>query len=232
MIRGKKILAVIPARGGSKGVPRKNIRIVAGKPLIAYTIFAAQQSQYLDRLVISSEDSEILAVAENFGVETLVRPSDLSLDETPGIQPVLHAIEENPGYYYVVLLQPTSPLRTARDIDSAIELCISANARACVSVCQTSQSPYWMFTISSKIRLQPFTKGQRPTRRQDLPPTYVLNGAIYLAEIDWLKRIKDFVADDTVAYVMPEDRSLDIDTENDLVMLEKILRNSVVQQTN
>lgn len=229
MIQGQKVIAIIPARGGSKGVPRKNIREVARKPLIAYTIECAQKTKYLDKIVVSSEDSEILAVAHHYGAETLIRPFELSQDETPGIDPVLHAIETNVDYDYVVLLQPTSPLRIPEDVDTAIELCISKNCPACVSVCQSKESPYWMFTIPDGIRLKPLLPGTRPTRRQDLPHAFVLNGAVYVAEIEWLKQTKDFISDQTIAYVMPNDRSLDIDTELDLQHFEELLRNSVAK---
>ncbi|MGO8879550.1 MAG: cytidylyltransferase domain-containing protein [Desulfomonilaceae bacterium] len=229
MIQGKKVLAVIPARGGSKGVPRKNIREVAGKPLIAYTIECANKAKYPDKIVVSSEDSEILSKAHHYGAATLIRPVELSQDETPGVDPVLHAIEANVDYDYVVLLQPTSPLRIPEDVDTAIQLCISKNYPACVSVCHSQESPYWMFTIPDGIRLKPLLKGTRPARRQDLPSTFVLNGAVYVAEIEWLKKTKDFISDQTIAYVMPNDRSLDIDTESDLQHFEALLRDRVAK---
>lgn len=114
-------LAIIPARGGSKGVPRKNIRNLAGKPLIAWTIEEAKKSKYINRVILSSDDNEIIEIAKNYNCEVpFVRPKNIAEDNTPGIDPVLHAIKQCPGYDYVVLLQPTSPLRTVEDIDGCI----------------------------------------------------------------------------------------------------------------
>ncbi|MEH2097772.1 acylneuraminate cytidylyltransferase family protein, partial [Nostoc sp.] len=121
MIHGKKVLAIIPARGGSKAVPRKNIREIGGKPLIAWTIEEAKKSQYIDRLILSSEDDEIISIAQKWGCEiAFKRPVELAQDDTPGIAPVLHALNQLPIYDYVVLLQPTSPLRQVIDIDGCI----------------------------------------------------------------------------------------------------------------
>jgi CMP-N,N'-diacetyllegionaminic acid synthase len=115
MINGKTILGIIPARGGSKGIPRKNLIIFGGKPLMAWTIEAGLQSHYIDRLILSSEDEEIIAVAREWGCEVpFIRPAELSRDDTPGIEPVIHAIKTlKTSYDYIILLQPTSPLRSA-----------------------------------------------------------------------------------------------------------------------
>jgi CMP-N,N'-diacetyllegionaminic acid synthase len=223
LIEGNKVLAVIPARGGSKGIPRKNIRQVTGKPLIAYTIEAAFRSRYLDKIVVSSEDQEILGVARECGAEPLVRPAELAEDDTAGIEPVLHAIEACSGYDYVVLLQPTSPLRISEDIDEAIQVCLRLEAPACVSVCEASQSPFWMYSVNENMQLSPVIPGKAPSRRQDLKTVYLINGAVYVAEIEWLALRRDFISGETVAYVMPLDRSLDIDAEKDLQLFEKSL---------
>lgn len=221
MINGKSVLAIIPARGGSKGVPRKNIRDLAGKPLIAWTIEEAKKSKYIDRLVLSSDDAEIIRVAQSHGCEApFVRPAELALDETPGIDPILHALQALPGYDYVVLLQPTSPLRSTEDIDGCIARCIAGNANACVTVTQAEQSPYWMYTLGDGGAMQPLIRTDESyARRQDLPEAYILNGAVYVAGSEWLRRHKTFVSDETLAFVMPQERSLDIDTELDLQIL-------------
>lgn len=229
MINGKKVLAVIPARGGSKGVPRKNIRMVAGKPLIAWTIAEARKSQYIDRLIVSSEDEEILEVAKSWGCEApFVRPEPLARDDTPGIDPVLHAIEAiGSAYDYVVLLQPTSPLRTVEDIDGSIEYCIKQGSFSCVTVTVPEQSPYWMYSLNSGGQLQPLLKAERKyNRRQDLPAVYILNGAVYVAECKWLRASRSFLAPETVGYIMPQVRSLDIDTDLDLLLAEQALSNN------
>ncbi|ASS73952.1 acylneuraminate cytidylyltransferase [Tumebacillus algifaecis] len=224
MIGTKRVLAVIPARGGSKGVPRKNIRNLAGKPLLAWAVEAGQASQYIDRVILSSEDEEIIAVAKEWGCDVpFIRPQELATDETPGIDPILHALEELPGYDYVVLLQPTSPLRTTADIDSCIEQLVRADAPCCVTVTEPAKSPYWMYTLQEDGRMEPLIPGDTATRRQDLPPVFALNGAVYIAKTEWLKETKSFLAAGVTAHVMPSERSFDIDTEIDLFLAEALL---------
>lgn len=224
MINGKSVLAIIPARGGSKGVPRKNIRDLAGKPLIAWTIAAAQASQYIDRLVLSSEDAEIIEVARAWGCEVpFVRPAELSRDETPGIDPVIHALEMLPGYDYVVLLQPTSPLRTAEDIDACLVRCEEKNVTGCVSVTEPDHHPQWMYTMGDSETLQPVSE-QRGVRRQDLPQVYALNGAVYAVRTAKLNESHALMDAETQGYVMPAHRSIDIDTEQDLAIAACLLQ--------
>ena len=226
MIGGDKVLAVIPARGGSKGVPRKNIREVGGKPLIAWTIEAAKDARCVDRVVLSSDDTDIIRVAQEYGCEVpFVRESRLAQDETTTMEVVLDILERCPGYDWVLLLQPTSPLRSANDIDEAAERCLHYDAPACVSVCRAQESPYWMFTIRAEGRLEPLLANFQFTRRQDLPPVYSLNGAIYLARTDWLRQHKKFISTGTVSYEMPVKRSIDIDFESDFQQLEIYLEN-------
>ncbi len=226
MIEGKSILAIIPARGGSKGIPRKNIIDVAGKPLIAWTIEEAKKSRYIDRLVLSSDDEEIMAVVKQWGCEVpFRRPARLAQDDTPGIEPVLHSIAELPGYDYIVLLQPTSPLRIAADIDGCIEGCVRESANCCVSVCEPDKSPYWMFQINKQGKLEPLIKKEVAKRRQDLPAVYVLNGAVYVAKVEWLLRAKSFLTEETLAYKMPKERSIDIDNQTDLLFAQFLLKN-------
>lgn len=224
MINGKSVLAIIPARGGSKGVPRKNIRLLGGKPLIAWTIDAARRSGHIDHLILSSEDAEIIEVAKAWGCEVpYVRPAELARDDTPGIGPVLHALDILPGYDYVVLLQPTSPLRTTLDIDGCISLCDDRKAQACVSVTEPAHHPHWMFTLDATQCLHPLIE-QRGSRRQDLPTLFALNGAVYVAVSSSLQISRSFVGENTVAYVMPAARSIDIDTEQDLALAACLLQ--------
>jgi N-acylneuraminate cytidylyltransferase len=224
MIDGKTVLAIIPARGGSKGVPRKNIREILGKPLIAWTIEAAKKSKYIDRLILSSDDSTIIEIAEQWGCDVpFIRPKELAEDDTPGILPVLHALEQLPGYDYCVLLQPTSPLRITEDIDGCIELCVNRAATACISVSEATQNPYWMHTITEDGKLHKFIKGIEIDKRQDIPQLYAENGAVMMADIKWLIQKKTFFSDETLAYVMPRLRSLDVDTEEDFVLSELLL---------
>lgn len=224
MIENRTVLAIIPARGGSKGVPRKNIREVAGKPLIAWTIEEAQKSRYIDRIVVSTDDLEIAETAGQWGGEVpFMRPSELAQDDTPGIAPVIHMLTHiQPVYDLVVLLQPTSPLRTVEDIDGAISLMMSRKARACVSMVEPDKSPYWMYSLDSSGKLLPLLDGDYACR-QEIPAVYALNGAVYVAESSWLVRMRTFITDETVAYIMPKDRSIDIDTETDLAISAIIL---------
>lgn len=220
MINRQKVLGIIPARGGSKTVPRKNIKTLAGKPLIAWTIEEAHKSQYIDRLILSSNDAEIISVAEHWGCEVpFVRPAHLAEDETPGIRPVIHAINTiSEKYDYIVLLQPTSPLRMVSDIDECIRYCIQEDAPVCVSVCAVEKSPHWMYTLNEQKKICPLMQtGHFINRRQDFPPVYALNGAVYVAKTNYLLKEKSFITEETLAYIMPAERSPDIDNEIDFL---------------
>jgi len=226
MYDGKKILAVIPARGGSKGVPGKNIRDLGGKPLIAWAIDAAKKSEYIDRLILSSEDEEIISVARTCGCEVpFVRPPELAADDTPGIAPVLHAVgavEEK--YDYLVLLQPTSPFRQAKDIDGAIRRCIENKADSCVSVMEVEKHPAWMFHLADSGYLTPILNAEA-THRQQSEPVYALNGAVYVVGIRALiEQEKLIFKNTTLAYSMPPERSMDIDTLFDFTLCELIAK--------
>lgn len=225
MIDGCTVLALIPARGGSKGVPRKNIRVLAGKPLIVWTIEEAKRSLYIDRLVLTSEDPEIIDVAVSWGCEApFVRPSELAQDDTPGMAPILHALEQMPAYDLVVLLQPTSPLRTAADIDRCIETCVRSGAPSCVTMAEAEKSPFWMYFLDEAGRMNPVISCEDAALpRQKLPKVYALNGAVYVARREWLLRSEMFVGPETIASIMPHERSLDIDTEFDCVFFEFLM---------
>ena len=226
MIEGKRVLAVIPARGGSKGVPRKNIRVVVGKPLIAWTIEAAKKSKYIDRLILSSEDQEIIEIAKNWGCDVpFVRPLEIAQDNTPGIDPILHAIKEVPGFDYVMLLQPTSPLRSTKDIDLSLEKCLYEDAPSCVSVTIPDKSPYWMYTLNDDHQLIPLLSAENYSTRQSLPMAYALNGAVYVAKVSFIVKGRSFVGQGTTAYIMPKERSIDIDDEIDFKMFEVLIEN-------
>ncbi len=220
-----KILAIIPARGGSKGIPRKNLKLLAEKPLIAWTIESALQARGIDRVIVSTEDEEIAVVAKQFGAEIpFMRPLALAGDDTPGIAPVLHAIEQMPSFDWVLLLQPTSPLRSVEDIEGIIQFCRSAGAPSSVSITEASKHPFWMYKQNDDKSLEPLIKNLREfTRRQDLPSAYVLNGALYLARTDWLIQNQSFIGQETLGYVMPEERSVDIDKPIDWFWIECLL---------
>lgn len=223
-----RVLAVISARGGSRGVVNKNVRIVGGKPLIAWTIDAARQAEGIDRVVVSTDDEAIAAAARKAGAEVpFMRPAPLATDESPVGDTVMHALDElsrNGGYRpeMVMLLQPTSPLRTAADIDAAIMLQRQSQAAAVVSVTAVTQHPAWMRRIDAAGRL--VDAATSAPQRQQLDPLFVLNGAIYLVDTDHFSRTRSFYAEPTMAYVMPAERSLDIDTEWDVRVADAVLK--------
>ena len=170
-------------------MPGKNIRGAGGKPLIAWTIEAAKASRYVDRLILSTDDPSIAAVARQFGCEVpFMRPAELATDKADSMAVVRHALESLPERYdYLLLLQPTSPLRGAADIDAAFEHFVESGAKTCVSVCEPDKHPYWMVTMAADSTVRHlFPPEQVPTRRQDAPPIFALNGAIYIAPADYL----------------------------------------------
>ena len=210
MIGTRKVLALIPARGGSKGLPGKNILPVGGRPLLAYSVDAARGSRFVDRVVLSSDDDAIIAAALRLRLRSAVPPPGRTGHRRRGQRSTSCCTRSTqlPGYDVLVLLQPTSPLRTAADIDAAFERFAASGAPACVSVSPVEQSPYWMYRLDATAALRPDRRvPRRITRRQDLPPVYALNGAIYVADAAWLRRTRSFVTPATVAFVMP--RALD-----------------------
>lgn len=224
-------IAVICARGGSRGIPRKNLAPVAGRPLIQWTIESARQSRAIRRVVVSTDCTTIAAVARGFGAEVpFLRPASLARDDTPGIAPLLDALdrvaaEESPLPEWVVQLQPTSPLRIAQDIDRALELAHSTASDSVVSVTEAPCHPFWTRSIDAAGRLHPFLDDTPTiTTRQALPEAFALNGAVYAAKIDALRNRGDFQGPNTVAYVMPSERSIDIDTPYDLALADWLLR--------
>lgn len=226
MINGKSVLAVITARGGSKGLPRKNILEVNGRPLLAWSSAAAGESRYIDRVILSSDDDEIIRVGKEWGCEApFKRPLELAHDETSTEHALIHALDNiEETYDYIVLLQPTSPLRLTEDIDSCIKLCHERRAPACVTVSKTEKSPYWMFQIDDNGRMTPFLEKDGPWyQRQNLPSAYAANGAVYVADVEWYRENQTFYGQETVAHVMPPERSVDVDTELDLMLVETIM---------
>jgi CMP-N,N'-diacetyllegionaminic acid synthase len=228
----KRILAIIPARGGSKGVPRKNIKQFAGKPLIAWTIEAARQSHLIDHLIVSTDDLEIADVAKSYGASVpFLRPPQFATDEAAGIDPVIHAIEQLPGYEYIILLQPTSPLRTTEDIDNSITKCLAESATSCVSITEATTHPYSCFSLIKNTHLRPVIQSaEKYVRRQDMPQYYALNGAIYIASVEFLVKNRTFVGEETGIFIMPKSRSIDIDDTEDFAMAEFLMSNVLLRQ--
>lgn len=231
MFSDKSILAIITARGGSKGIPGKNIKHLAGKPLITWTIQAALDSHNLDRVIVSTDDTNIANVCREFGAEVpFMRPNDLAQDDSPHIEIIIHVIDwlcTHINYYpeYVMLLQPTSPLRTTDDINEAINLAIKQNADGVVSVCNTPVHPYLFKKINEDGKLFDYIdKPEGYLYRQLYPPIYYVNGAIYLTRTEIIQKQRTFYPDCTFPYIMPVERSLDIDTPWDLYLADLILR--------
>lgn len=218
---------MIPARAGSKGVPGKNTALVAGKPLIVWTIEAALGSGCLDRILVSTDGAEIAAIARDAGAETpFHRPAELARDDTPTTDVVFHAaawLEEHQGYQptAVMVLQPTTPLRTAEDIMAGLKLLDDRQADSVVGICEVAHHPFWMKRLLADGRIEDFLPQDRvPPRRQELPAAYALNGALYVARRAPLLAQRTFMLPHTCGYVMPPERSLDVDTRWDLELAD------------
>lgn len=235
MIEGKRILAIIPARRGSKGLPGKNIRPLAGKPLLAWPITAAKGSVYVDRIILSTDDAEFAEIGRRHGAEApFLRPAELASDNSPSIDFLLHVIDtlEAAGdrYDYVVLLEPTSPLTRSSDVDAALERLVAAAARAdaLVGVAELVTShPAFAVRIAPDGRIRPFAAAgfDNLPRRQDLEPLFVLDGSIYVSSVAALRRERGFCHAGTIAYEMARHKALEIDDLVDFVCVEAILNN-------
>ena len=230
MINGKSVLAIIPARGGSKGLPGKNIKELCGNPLIAWSIEAAKACSSIDKVMVSTDDDQIANVAKKYGAEVpFTRPPELASDTASTIDVIFHAInwlKEHEDYRpeYILLLQPTSPLRSRKDINGAIQMLKDKEARAVVSVCETDHHPWWSNILPEDGNMKDFLRPEiLNKRRQDLPVFYRLNGAIYLADTDYLHECNGFLGLETFAYVMPKNRSIDIDAEMDFKLASLLM---------
>ncbi|MDB4145234.1 acylneuraminate cytidylyltransferase family protein [Amylibacter sp.] len=222
-----KLLAVIPARGGSKGLPHKNILDVAGKPLIAWTIEAALRSECISRVIVTTDDPEISTISALYGAEVpFLRPKNLSTDTAETVDVLAHAIRMVPGYSDAVLLQPTSPLRTSEDLDRAYELWKKTTAYSCVSVRASLDNPWLMYTEQDGRITKLLENPENGLRRQEVPKSFTLNGAFYFVNSDFFMQNKILVSNDTVMFEMPTDRSIDIDTLSDLKITNSFLDGS------
>jgi N-acylneuraminate cytidylyltransferase/CMP-N,N'-diacetyllegionaminic acid synthase len=233
LIQNKKVLAFIPARGGSKKLPRKNILNLNNKPLIAWSIKAAENSKYVDHILVSTDDDEILNIAKQYGASApFKRPARLSMDNSKTIDVMLHAIKwlknKNEEYDIIVLLQPTSPLRISEDIDNALELLLLQKANAIISVCTAEHNPLWTNHLPEDGRMNNFLdKNILNKNRQELPEFFRLNGAVFVVYVDYLEKNKSFYGENTFAYIMPLERSIDVDNRIDLELCRILLNHSV-----
>lgn len=234
-----KILAIIPARGGSKGIPNKNIVELCGKPLIHYTIRESIQVERFDRIFVSTDSQEIKKISEDHGLEVpFLRPNALASDFSLSIDTVFHVLAElkrnlNEHYEYVCLLQPTSPLRTKIDIENCLDLAISSQNDSVVSVTLLDEPHPYKMKIIQNGHLFPFIPGSESSvPRQQLPEVYILNGAIYIAKVSILEKYKSFFSESTIPYIMPQNVSVNINSYLDLelcriLMCEKFEKNSL-----
>jgi N-acylneuraminate cytidylyltransferase/CMP-N,N'-diacetyllegionaminic acid synthase len=220
-----KIIGVIPARGGSKGIPGKNIRRLAGRPLIEWTIQAALESSLVDEVVVSTDDAKIAACALKCGASVpFMRPPELATDEASSVSVALHALTFYPDAQQVVLLQPTSPLRESVDIDYMLKHHLKSGNLSTASICPVHEHPYWMYEIDDDGRLSPLVVGREiAIPRQKFPEYYSLNGAIYISEVNHLVKLRKLVTLGTVGYIMSREKSVDIDSEQDWQLAESLL---------
>lgn len=227
MKKNPKVLALITARGGSKRLPRKNVKLLGGIPLISWTIREARKSKYITKLILSTDDLEAIEIAKAEECEVpFVRPTELAGDYSTSYDVAAHAIDTvNETYDWLVLLQPTSPFRTVIDIDAAIEMALEkVDVDSVISVCISEKSHLMYFlknadeTLSSPYGIK--VSDLNHTRSQDMPMPYEINGAVYVVKIDWFLKNKMFFDEKTVVYEMPIDRSVNIDTEHDWLLAE------------
>lgn len=228
------MIAIIPARGGSKGVPHKNIRPLAGVPLIVHTLLAARQAGTVERVLVTTDDDEIIRVAREVeGVEVPVRrPAHLADDDAPAIDAYLHLIDsleimEGRAPEAVCILLPTTPLRDGSDIDAAVDLFRRTGASAVISVAPAKPAA-WLHAVDGDGRMRPALADSDCTKnRQAMPPVFLPNGGIYVVDVATMRERRSIYGENAYAYVMPAERSIDIDTEADFAAAEALLNRQV-----
>ena len=227
-----KVIAIIPARGGSKGIPKKNLTNIGHKPLIGWSIDAALESEFITNVIVSSDDEDILKTANNYGAQTHLRTASLATDTAktePVLVEVLRYLEaKNEKFDYLVLLQPTSPLRTASDIDAAFKMLIDKKATSLISVKEPESNPLKSFVLNEEGYMQGIVNNDFPFMpRQALPKVFYPNGAIYIVEVPYFNQAEKLFSDKTISYLMSADKSVDIDTKADILRAEKILKERI-----
>jgi CMP-N,N'-diacetyllegionaminic acid synthase len=233
MYKDKTFLAIIPARGGSKGLPGKNIRSLCGKPLIVWSIEAGLKSRYIDEVMVTTDSDEIASVARKSGASVpFLRPSELASDTATSFDVIRHAInfyenELHKKFDYIVLLEPTSPLRDEKDIDMSIEQLLSdRQASAIVGVCKTtSQNPAFLVKKSDNDFLVGYENhDMRVLRRQEIGDVYFFEGSVYVSRTDVLLTKKTFYHESTLGFEVPKWKSLEIDDLDDIIMVEALMK--------
>jgi CMP-N-acetylneuraminic acid synthetase len=219
--------SIIPARGGSKRLPHKNILLLNNKPLIWYTIEASLKSKYIKETIVSTDSIEIINSIKSFDIKVIKRPKKLATDTAKTSDVIMHVLKNISTYpSYIVLLQPTSPLRTSTHIDAAIDFLKNKNADAVVSVCETDHNPLWCNTLPTDLSMKNFLIEEiRNKRSQELQKYYRINGAIYICKTTrFLEEKTLFLKDNIFAYIMKKEDSVDIDEKIDLIMAETLLK--------
>ena len=225
------VIAVIPARGGSKGLPGKNIKKLNDKPLIWYTINAAKKSKFIDKIIVSTDDNEIAKIAKKYDAEIpFMRPKELARDGSLAIDNYIYTIDRlnkefNYGIVEFIILQPTSPLRTSLDIDNAIQIFKGKKADSVISVSKAIHPPLWSKRIDEKGTLRNYFDIKIGNKnRQEIEKAYMPNGAIFIFKFSLLKEKYSYYSDKTYPYIMPLERSLDIDSKLDFEFVEYLMK--------
>jgi len=225
MIRSHKVLAVLCGRGGSKGLPRKNVLDLGGKPLVAWSVDAAKMSRLLDRTVVSTDDHDIAEAARAAGAEVpFMRPPELATDTAPVTDAMVHMVQNlDEQYDIVVLLQATSPFRTGEDIDACITKLVETGADTCVSFSEMLKPPSYIVKIDDTDRIRPLEPSGLLKRRQDTSKHYLPNACVYAVWTEFLLKEGKVYSDDTAAIITPAERALDIDDLLDLEIARGLL---------
>ena len=233
MIDGKRILGLIPARGGSKGLPRKNILPFCGKPLVLWPVEAAQKSSFVDRILVSTDDPEIAGVVASSGIEVpFLRPSQLATDTASSADVITHTLtwleHRKELYDFIILLEPTSPFTESEDIDEALKL-LSENGRCADSIVSISRvqstHPEFDVVLGDSGLIKPYSRDHFgvPKRRQEIEPIYFLDGSLYASDVKTFKAKKTFCHDRTLGYIVPKWRAIEIDDQIDWICAEAIM---------
>ena len=234
MINNKKVLGIIPARAGSKGLPGKNIKQFCGKPLLAYAIEAGSKCEFIDNLIVSTDSEEIAEIARTLGAQVpFIRPSNLALDITLSTDVVIHALDffkDNMKliFDYVIVIEPTSPLRDSTDLKQAIENLLKHEvAKSIVGICLTeNQNPNYLFKLQKNDTIVKYDKSnQTLSRRQDLDEVYFVEGSLYISDVDYFRQKNTFYHDKTIGFILPKWKSIEIDDIFDFIMAEALYLN-------
>lgn len=230
MYKGKSYIAIIPARGGSKRLPQKNILDLLGKPLIVWSIEAALKSKYIDEVIVTSDDPQILKIAKENGANILQRPNSLASDTATTFDAVKHLLDNTKFFDFLVLLQPTSPLRNSKHIEEAIEMGELKQADAIVSVCEMDHSPLWSNTLPVNGSMDNFLRDDIKNKRsQDLEKYYRINGALYICKIKpFLKEESFFLEKKSFSFIMNRTDSIDIDEKIDFKIAEILMKENIL----